>query len=110
MWVWTTQTCISVKKADAAMPGGDKYRRWYAMRQRLITEGKWLQRPGTSGDGAESSDAAGNPADRTPSAAKKARLADEGTDSDSDSSIPALESSPTAEGTLIIYFIYSIDV
>lgn len=68
------------------MPGGKSFRRWYAMRQRLITEGKWLQKGAAS--------------QQSPAAAKRPRL-EEGESSrqgEEPDDLPALEEEPTAEG------------
>lgn len=95
-----------------AMPGGNKYRRWYAMRNRMRQDGTWdpdrlvrdrqrvleevgvevpvPKRPRLGGGDPE-------PAERSTRGS--------GGEVDSDSDIPELESSPTAEGKNLFCFL-----
>lgn len=83
----------------AAMPKGNKYRQWYAMRQRMRQDGSWdpdnfvRDRQRTLGEvGID-----------VPSQAKRPRLEEEVDDSE----IPELESCPTPEGNYYFIFILS---
>ena len=98
------------------MPGGEDYRRWYAMRQRLMKEGKWKGKAPTHSVPAQEE---GEPAPKVPKAPLIWRIL-EPSDSDSSNSevppsqaetvpdsnpttpdsLPPLEASPTAEGNV----------
>lgn len=68
------------------MPGGNKYRQWYAMRQRLITEGRWTSTRREI---------------RVPPA-KQARLDD--SSPDTSPSMPDLESSDSDPEGMFVFF------
>nr|WOX03050.1 hypothetical protein [Psittaciform chaphamaparvovirus 6] len=69
------------------MPGGNSYRQWYAMRQRLQNAGRWQ---GNAPSHTVPDQEEGEPAPKTP------RLDDS---PETPESLPELEKSPTAEGT-----------
>lgn len=68
------------------MPGGNRFRQWYAMRQRLQQEGRW--RGATHPVPAQ---------DEGEPPAQRPRL-EQDTSPDTPDSLPELESSPTPEG------------
>lgn len=101
------------------MPGGDKYRQWYAMRARLQQEGKWTGKqpthkvpfldiqagepePKTPRLGSLFERAAEPTPDTSPNSEVAPSIASTVRESPSStpSSLPSLETSPTAEGKL----------
>lgn len=92
------------------MPGGEDYRRWYAMRQRLQKEGKWTHRVPAQEEGEPAAKQQkkwwehphnqldlGPPLEKSPEPQSDAAGTSSGTVGTPES-LPGLEDSPTAEG------------
>lgn len=83
------------------MPGGEDYRRWYAMRARLIKEGKWKHRVPQQEEG-EPEPKRHEGEEDAPGAADSNGGSDAPEASTPDS-LPPLEDPPTAEGNDVVW-------
>lgn len=78
--------CGCVRDTEQGMPGGNSYRQWYAMRQRLQREGRWTHSVPRQEEGEPP--------------AQRQRLEETAESPDTPESLPELEASPTAEGKM----------
>lgn len=76
------------------MPGGEDYRRWYAMRDRLKRAGKWKGKTPTHSVPEQEE---GEPAPKQPALEEPEEIA-------TPESLPPLEDSPTEEGIENVWF------